>query len=69
MNLRILTINESCLKVKRNEMKVKDHKYRKRKENARLSVVIKQSLNLLRRKGGEPGRIKNLGTKQYFKII
>lgn len=50
-------------------MKVKDHKYRKRKENARLSVVIKQSLNLPRRKGGEPGRIKNLGTKQYFKII
>ena len=50
-------------------MKVKDHKYRKRKENARLSVVIKQSQNLPRRKGGEPGWIKNLGTKQYFKII
>lgn len=69
MNLRILTINESCLKVNRNEMKVKDHKYRKRKENSRLSVVINQSLNLPRRKGGEPGRIKNLGTGQYFKII
>ena len=38
-------------------MKVKDRKYRKRKENSRLSVVIIQSLNLSRRKGGEPGRI------------
>ena len=50
-------------------MKAKDHKYRKRKENSRLSVVINKSLNLPRRKGGEPGRIKNLGTRQYFKII